>query len=343
MMKTPWFSGSLQITEDSPRCDTIARGCLVSSPSECPGTQCSLALELTRTNTMRPDSLAASFYVSLDRVIDRNHGLHVRQGAGPHEDLPTTCQRLQALGDVHHIADDGIFHTLLGANVTDDSFATIDANTDMECRLTTTLSHSIEVGGSTLHIQGRLHGSLWVIRLHEGCPKESEDTITEEFVECALVLEEDVDHYVKIGVQDLDDLLGRMLLRKGREVANVGEQHGHVAARTAQRAQVRIRKNLLHHVLTQETAQSVPQDLGFRDVVNQHQHATIFAPLVVKYFPMDRVVMFAPTHSAQTMFSQCNTAMAFNLLGEFAEGQARPTSKNFFHGFADSRSGGEAT
>ena len=182
---------------------------------------------------MRPDRLATPLDARLDRVIDRNKGLHVRQGAGPHEDLPTTCQRLQALGDVHHIANDRIFHTLLGADVTNDSFATVDGNTDMECRLTTTLARRVETGGSTLHIQGRLHGPLWMIRLYEGCPKEGEDTITEEFVECALVLEEDLDHDVKIGVQDIDNLLGGMLLSKGREVANIGEQHGHVAARTA--------------------------------------------------------------------------------------------------------------
>src|SRR5262249_7858411 len=286
---------------------------------------------------------AASFDARLDRVIDRNKGLHVRQGAGSHEDLYTTGQRLQALGDVYHIAYDRIFHTLLRANVTDDSFATVDANTNMERRLTTTLARRVETGGSTLHIQGRLHGPLWMIRLHKGCPKEGENTITEEFVESALVLEEDMDHHVKIGVQDIDDLLGGMLLRKGREVANIGEQHGHVAARTAQGAQVCIRENLLHDVLTQETTKSVPEDLGFRDVVNQHQHATIFAPLVIKDFPMDRAVMFAPTHRAQTMFPQGNTAVAFNLLGEFAEGQARPTSKHLLHCFADHRSGREAT
>ena len=36
-----------------------------------------LALQLTRTNTMRPDRLAASFDPGLDRVIDSNKGLDV--------------------------------------------------------------------------------------------------------------------------------------------------------------------------------------------------------------------------------------------------------------------------
>src|SRR5437667_358665 len=103
MLRTPWLSGPLQTAEDVPHGDT-----------------------------MRRDRLAASFDVGLDCVIDCHKGLHVRQGAGPNEDLPTTCQCLQALGDVYHIADNRIFHTLLGANVPDDGFATVDANTDME-------------------------------------------------------------------------------------------------------------------------------------------------------------------------------------------------------------------
>jgi hypothetical protein len=147
---------------------------------------------------MRPDRLAASFDLGLNRVIDSNQGLDVWQGAGPNKDLPTTCQRLQALSDVHHIAYDRIFHTLLGANVADDGFATVDANANVQCGLTTTLARRVETGGSTLYIQGHLHSPLWMIWLHEGCPKEGEDTITEEFVECALVLEEDLDHHVKI-------------------------------------------------------------------------------------------------------------------------------------------------
>jgi hypothetical protein len=120
---------------------------------------------------MRPDRLAASFDAGLDRVIDSNEGLDVWQGASPNEGLPTTCQRLQALSDVHHIADDGIFHTLLGTNVADDGFATVDANANMQGGLTTTLARRVETGGSTLYIQGRLHGPLWMIRLHEGGPK----------------------------------------------------------------------------------------------------------------------------------------------------------------------------
>src|SRR5262245_51297277 len=138
-----------------------AEACLTSSLS---WAQCSLAPWLMRTNTMRQNRLAAPFDAGFNCVIDSNQGLDVWQGAGPNEDFSTTCQCLQALGDVHHITYDCIFHTLLGANIAHDGFATVNANANVQCGLTTTLARRVETGGSTLHIQGHLHGPLWMIR-----------------------------------------------------------------------------------------------------------------------------------------------------------------------------------
>src|SRR5882724_13156356 len=119
-----------------------------------------------------------------------------------------------------------------------------------------------------------------------------------------------------------------MLLSKGREVAYVGEQHGDLAARTAERAQISIREDLLHNLLTQETAKGVAQNLCFGDVVHQNHHTLIFATLVIQHLPMDRAVMFAPARREQAMFLQRNTPMAFNLIGKFLEREARPTGKD---------------
>ena len=46
--------------------------------AECLWMQCSLALQLTRTNTMRPDRLAASFDPGLDDIVDSNKWLDMR-------------------------------------------------------------------------------------------------------------------------------------------------------------------------------------------------------------------------------------------------------------------------
>jgi len=55
--------------------------------------------------------------------------------------------------------------------------------------LTTTVASGVEGGSSALHIEGRLHGPLGVRWLRQGRPKQGEETITEEFIERALVLE----------------------------------------------------------------------------------------------------------------------------------------------------------
>ena len=55
-----------------------------------PGVQIPPALRLARTDTMRPDKLLASFDLGLDRVVDGDEGLDVREGAGTNEDLPAT-------------------------------------------------------------------------------------------------------------------------------------------------------------------------------------------------------------------------------------------------------------
>ena len=96
------------------------------------GTRFSGTLLLTWTNTVRQDRLAASSDESLDGVVDGDHGLHVRQGAGSNEDFPTTRLALEALRNVYHVAYDRVFHTLFGANVANDGFPVVDANTNMQ-------------------------------------------------------------------------------------------------------------------------------------------------------------------------------------------------------------------
>src|SRR5438552_2307954 len=100
---------------------------------------------------MRPDKLLASFDLGFERVIDGDEGLDVRQGMSPNENLSTARLGLEALCDVDHIADDRIFHPHLRANVADDGFAAVDANSHVQRGLTTTVARGVEGSGSTLH------------------------------------------------------------------------------------------------------------------------------------------------------------------------------------------------
>ena len=80
-------------------------------------------------------------------------------------------------------------------------------------------------------------------------------------------------------------------------------------------------------MLTQETTKGVSQDLGFRDVVNQHQYTTIFTTLIIKYFPIDRAVSSRPLTVRRRCFRQGNTAMTFDLLANSLRGRPAQPAK----------------
>src|SRR5574341_2147149 len=189
-------------------------------------------LRLERTNTMGSYRLLATSNRRLDRIVDTDEVLDMGEEAGADEDLTTTSLGLQALRHIDHIAHHRIFHALLGANIAHDGFATVDTNTQVQRGLTTAAAHRIERGGSTLDVQGCLDGALPMVLLLQGCPKEGEETITEEFIEGALVLEQHVHHELKVLVEDIDDLFRLMPLSKGRKVAYIREEHRHLTART---------------------------------------------------------------------------------------------------------------
>jgi hypothetical protein len=169
------------------------------------------------------DKLAAPSDTSFDRVVDGYHGLHVWQNAGPNEDFPATCLGLEALCHVHHVAYDRVFHTLFGADIANNSFTIIDANANVQGGLTVALTRGVETHGSTLDLYGGSHGPLRMIWLCQRSPEESQEAVTKVFVERALVRKEDMDHHVKIVVEDVDYLLWWMLLGESRKITDVGE------------------------------------------------------------------------------------------------------------------------
>src|SRR5262249_48705501 len=226
---------------------------------------------------MGPYELLAASDPHLDRIIDADEVLDMGQETGADEDLATTSLGLQALRHIDHIAHHSIFHAPLGANIAHDGFAAVDANTQVQRGLPTAAAQRVEHSDSTLDVQGSLDGALRVVHLLHRRAKQGQETITEEFVEGALVLEEHVHHELKVLIEDVDHLLGLMLLSKGCKVAYIRKEHRHLTARTAQGAQVRIRQDLRHDLWTEIATEGLAQDLGVGDVVNQHHHPLILA------------------------------------------------------------------
>ena len=173
---------------------------------------------------MGPYRLLAASDLHLDRIVDADEVLDMGEEAGADEDLATPSLGLQALRHIDHIAHHRIFHALLGTNIAHDVFAAVDANTQVQRGLTTVAAHRVESSGSTLDIQGGLDGALRMVQLFQGRPKQGEETIPEEFVEGALVLEQHVYHQIKVLVEDVDDFFRLMPLSEGRKVAYIREE-----------------------------------------------------------------------------------------------------------------------
>src|SRR5262249_23663302 len=155
------------------------------------------------------------------------------------------------------------------------------------------------------------------------------------FVEGALVLEEHVHHELKVLIEDVDHLLGLMLLSKGCKVAYIRKEHRHLTARTAQGAQVRIRQDLRHDLWTEIATEGLAQDLGVGDVVNQHHHPLILATLVVEHLRMDRVVMDTTGRREQAVGTTGDAPQAFDLVNAVLQRNVMETSKYLLHGLAD--------
>jgi hypothetical protein len=247
---------------------------------------------------------------------------------------PTTSLGLQALRHIDHIAHHRIFHALLGTNIAHDGFAAVDANTQVQCGLTTAAAHRVESGGSTLDIQGSLDGALRMVQLLQGRPKQGEQTIPEEFVEGAPVLEQHVYHEIKVLVEDVDDFFRLMPLSEGCKVAYIREEHRHLTARTTQGAQTSVREDLRHDLRTEIATQGLAQDLRFGDIVNQHHYALIVATLIVEHLPMDRVVMCVTTRSEQAMGTAGDMSQPLDLISTVLERDVMEASKHLFYRFA---------
>src|SRR5262245_13689248 len=268
---------------------------------------------------MRPYRLLAASDLHLDRIIDADEVLHLGEQTGADKDLATTSLGLQALRYIDHIAHYRIFHTLLRANIAYNGFAAINADTQMQRELTPAATYGVERRGSTLNIQGCLDGTPRMVDLFQGCPKQGEEAITEEFIESALVLEQHVHHELQVLVEDVDHRFRLMPLSEGRKVAYIREEHRHLTAHTAQGAQVRVRENLCDDLLTQVATQSLTQNFCFGDIVNQHDDALLVATLIVEHVPMDRVIMGAATRREQAMGTAGEAPQAFDLVSAVLE------------------------
>ena len=117
---------------------------------------------------------------------------------------------------------------------------------DLQGRLPVGDAFGIELLELQLHLDGGVDRARRVVRpAHRGAP-QAHQGVSDELVEDAAVLEEDVDHQLEIVVEHLDHFLRGQLLAHRGEAADVAEEDGQLGELAALRQLQRAARRLLH-------------------------------------------------------------------------------------------------
>src|SRR2546426_1516327 len=99
---------------------------------------------------------------------------------------------LEAAGDVHRVAEDGVFLLVDAADPPGPRLAAVDADPDLQ--VGSLLALGVELIEPLPHLEGGLDGPAGMVRHVERCAEDGHDGIADELVEGPLVLEYDVGH-----------------------------------------------------------------------------------------------------------------------------------------------------
>ena len=125
-------------------------------------------------------------------------------------------QRLEPGAQVHRVADHGVAHDRVGADVAGHHLAAVDADADVQARPPERLPFGIQHVERPDHLQRRLHRVLGVVRVVERRAEERHHHVADELVERAVVREHHLHHAREVLVQLRDDVLGLALLGDAR-------------------------------------------------------------------------------------------------------------------------------
>jgi hypothetical protein len=136
---------------------------------------------------------------------------------------------LEAGGEVHGLADDGVLEASARADVALDERAGGDADADLQ-RASAALGDAVvDVGERALHLEAAAEGGVGQggeLLAAVGGDEDDHDAVADAFVEDAAVVEDDGVDLLEVEVELADDLFGADLVAAAREVLDVGEQDG---------------------------------------------------------------------------------------------------------------------
>ena len=191
------------------------------------------------------------------QVLRGDEARDVVVGALVDEDLTRAGRRLQSRRDVHRVADDGVVHAPLGADVAGDDLAGRDA--DAEVQPHPRQRRDLEAHHLVLHGERRPDGPLGIVGVDHRRTEAGDHAVAEEVGDGAPVELDRVAHDRQVAVEQVQRRLGWVLGGERGVAAHVGEQRRDLPPIAAQRDRGRITEHLGGDVLADVAAEQVGQ------------------------------------------------------------------------------------
>src|SRR5206468_804158 len=169
----------------------------------------------------------AAQVLHLDEVLDR------AEDALGDEDLPGLRLAAEPRREVRHRADRAVVHPPLEANRADRGVALGDADAEVEL-VAALLPFHEQLIHAPAHHRGHPDRALGRVRDGHGVVEKDHHAVAGEALERALVLEDEAAHLCVILAEHAHHLLGLGGLGERREAAQVEEDHGDLAAVSAE-------------------------------------------------------------------------------------------------------------
>ena len=138
-------------------------------------------------------------------------------------------ERLEAGGEVHAVADDGVVEAAVGADVAGDDGGGVDADAEGERRAAFGGEFAVEGGEGFAHAEGGADGAVGAVGDIDGGAEERHDFGADVFVDDAALAFDFGAHAVEVAVEEGEEFGRREGFAERGEAAQVGEEDGDLA------------------------------------------------------------------------------------------------------------------
>ena len=163
---------------------------------------------------------------------------------------------------VDRIAERGEIHPLVGAEVADHCRAAMDADAGHADGDAVGVVALAEVLGVGVDLQSAAHRPLAMVALRDRRVEDGHDGVTDELVDGALAVEDDLAGAIEVGIQRLGELLRGEALGQRGEAGDVGEDEADLAAVALDGECLGVVDQLVHHIRRHVAAEGTLHELA---------------------------------------------------------------------------------